>query len=201
MECNCVTQGLSVQSSACFPARAGFARVMTVLVGARSSCVTCAICLVACAGAPEPQATASGIGLEQYRSVVEIITESCAKQTCHGELSANAHLDFMQADIRAAVVGVRACEYSGMARVEPGAPERSWVMMKLAGPTRFRDFADFVDFTPAPDWQPGAPECSGMFPDGAHWFGTRMPPPDTTTITQDQIETIRDWIANGAPGP
>lgn len=190
-----------MRSSACFAACAVLARVLTLLVRARSSCVTCAICLVACAAAPESQPAAERAGLEEYRSVVEIISESCAKQTCHGELSANAHLDFMQADIRAAVVGVKACEYSGMARVEPGAPERSWVMMKLAGPTRFRDFADFIDFAPPADWQPGAPECSGMFPDGAHWFGTRMPPPDTTTITEDQIETIRGWIANGAPGP
>jgi hypothetical protein len=160
------------------------------------------MCLSACAGdVSEAREASAATGQEQYRAVAAIVAESCAKQTCHGELSTNAHLNFMQADFRDAVVSVPACEYARMARVEPGAPERSWIMVKLAGPTHFRDFADFIDFTPPPDWQPGAAECSGMFPDGAHWFGTRMPPPDTTTITQDQIAQIREWIANGAPGP
>ena len=87
-----------------------------------------------------------------------------------------------------------------MQRVEPGKPEQSWIMIKLAGPVRFRQYEDFIDFKPASDWKPTTAECSGSFDDGAPWFGTPMPPPDTTMITAAQIDTIRAWIEAGAPG-
>jgi hypothetical protein len=88
-------------------------------------CVT----LTSCASTDAETATAA-----QYTQVAQIIERSCAKQTCHGELSMNAHLNFMQPDVWQVLVGVPACEYSKMQRVEPGAPDRSWLMMKLAGP-------------------------------------------------------------------
>jgi hypothetical protein len=110
-------------------------------------------------------------------------------------------MDLMQAGFRAALVGVPSCEYDRMMRVDPGHPERSWIMVKLAGPVRFRQYADFIDFMPAADWTPGVPECSGVFDDGAPWFGTRMPPADTTTIEGADVDVIRAWISAGAPGP
>jgi hypothetical protein len=75
-------------------------------------------------------------------------------------------------------------------------------MIKLAGPVHIEQYADFIAFEPAADWRPGAPECSGgNFDDGLVWFGTRMPPVGTATVTAEDVETIRTWIKTGAPVP
>jgi hypothetical protein len=136
-----------------------------------------------------------------YARVDAIVTRSCARETCHGAMVANAHMDLMAKGFRAALVSVSSCEYDRMKRVEPGKPEMSWIMIKLSGPVRFRQYADFVDFKPAPGWQPTTPECSGMFDDGSPWFGTRMPPPATTSISEADVAVVRSWIEAGAPGP
>ena len=133
-----------------------------------------------------------------YAAIELIFQQSCAKQVCHGFMVANAHLDLMQSGPHAALVGVPSCEYDRMLRVAPGDPEHSWIMMKLTGPVRFRQYADFIDFTPDPDWHPSTPECAGTFDDGAPWFGTRMPPADTTMIAPSEIEMIAAWIRGGA---
>ena len=133
-----------------------------------------------------------------YAAVKTVIEQSCAKQVCHGIMTASAHLDMEQGDPRTALVDVPSCEYDRMMRVKPGDPEHSWIMIKLAGPTRFRLYADFVDFVPEPGWQPSVQECSGQFDDGSPWFGTRMPPMDTTTITPEEIDLIATWIREGA---
>jgi hypothetical protein len=154
----------------------------------------------ACA-AESQQKSANGAAL--YADVDAIITRSCARQVCHGFMVANAQLDLMTAaGFRAALVDVPACEYDRMPRVKPGDPEHSWIMIKLAGRVRFRQYADFVDFEPDPDWRANNPACAGQFDDGSPWFGTRMPPADTTRPPSAQeIETIRAWIEAGAPGP
>jgi hypothetical protein len=110
-------------------------------------------------------------------------------------------MNLMAKGFRAAMVDVSSCEYDRMKRVDPGNPQKSWVMIKLAGPVRFRQYANFIDFKPDPDWKPSVPECSSQFDDGSPWFGTPMPPPDTTMISNPQIELIRSWIEAGAPGP
>jgi hypothetical protein len=135
-----------------------------------------------------------------YAQVEQILDNSCAKQVCHGEMVANGHMNLMAGDMRAMLVDVPACEYERMMRVQPGKPEQSYIMLKIAGPVRFRGYADFVDFTPAPGWTPTTPECSGQFDDGSPWFGLHMPPADTTTIEPADIEVLRSWIAAGAPG-
>lgn len=132
-----------------------------------------------------------------YAAVQTILEQSCAKQVCHGFMVMNARLD-LTADPRAVLVDVPACEYDRMMRVAPFDPEHSWIMIKLAGPVRFRQFADFIDFTPAADWEPSASPCASRFEDGSPWFGTPMPPPDTTIITPAEIETIATWIREGA---
>jgi hypothetical protein len=140
--------------------------------------------------------------LAQYTQVVRIVKTSCALETCHGFMVANAHMDLMNNDLHATWIDVPACEYGATLRVKPGAPEQSWVMIKLAGPVHFEQYADFIAWKPAADWRPGAPECSGgNFDDGLVWFGTRMPPVGTTTVTAEDVETIRAWIKAGAPTP
>jgi hypothetical protein len=132
----------------------------------------------------------------QVRALIE---RSCAKQVCHGEMVSNAYLDFT-GELHDVLVNVPACEYDRMARVSPGDPDHSWIMIKLAGPQRFVQYLDFIEFDPGADWQPARPECSGTLPDGARWFGTRMPPVDTTQpLSADEIEIIRRWIEAGAP--
>jgi hypothetical protein len=146
--------------------------------------------------------TASAAELAQYAEVERIVKTSCALETCHGFMVANAHMELMHNDLRAAWIDVPACEYSPMMRVKPGAPEESWVMVKLAGPVHFEQYADFIDFKPAADWLPGPPECSGgNFDDGMVWFGTRMPPAGTATVAAEDVDTIRGWIEAGAPVP
>ena len=144
----------------------------------------------------------NGDGAELYAEVDAIITRSCAREVCHGFMVANAQMDLtMQAGFRAALVGVPACEYDRMQRVAPGDPEHSWIMIKLDGPVRFRQYANFIDFTPDADWHASTPACTGQFDDGSPWFGTRMPPADTTQPPSPQeIATIREWIEAGAPG-
>jgi hypothetical protein len=139
-------------------------------------------------------------GVRLYGQVQEIVKTSCALETCHGFMVANAHLELMQNDLRAAWIDVPACEYSLMKRVKPGAPDESWVMVKLAGPVHFEQYANFIDFKPDPSWTPGLPECAGgAFDDGYTWFGTRMPPEGTSSIAVADVETIRAWIKAGAP--
>ena len=131
--------------------------------------------------------------------VREIIERSCAKQVCHGAMVSNAYLDFMAGDLRDVLVNVPACEYDRMPRVAPGDPDHSWIMIKLAGPQRFVQYLDFIAFDPAADWQPARPDCSGTLPDGARWFGTRMPPVDTTQpLSAEEVELVRRWIKSGA---
>lgn len=145
---------------------------------------------------PEPDAAA-----ELYQQVESIITQGCARDVCHGYMVANARMDLIREGFRAALVNVPACEYDRMMRVKPFDPDHSWIMIKLAGPKRFRVYTDFVDFQPEPGWTPSIPECSSTFDDGSAWFGTPMPPPDTTEVTPQDIAVIRRWIAEGARGP
>jgi hypothetical protein len=133
-----------------------------------------------------------------YADVRRILTQSCAKDVCHGFMTANARLDLTQGDPRAALVGVPSCEYDRMMRVAPGDAEHSWIMVKLRGPVRFRGFTDFIDFTPDPDWHASTPACAGQFDDGSPWFGTRMPPAGTTEISPSEIDAIAAWIRSGA---
>ena len=172
---------------------------ITLLLIAFAACTICAC--ASDSGELDHDGERDAGGAALYRKVEAIVTQSCAREVCHGFMVANAHMDLMRDGFRAALVNVPSCEYDRMLRVKPGDPEHSWMMIKLSGPVRFRQYADFIDIQPEPGWTPTTPECSGSFDDGAPWFGTRMPPADTTVVTTDDVATIREWIAAGAPGP
>jgi hypothetical protein len=160
-----------------------------------------ALALFSIGCASDAKDTSAMEGAELFHEVSAILDRSCAKQTCHGDMVMNGYLTFMTGDIRGALVGVPSCEYDRMPRVAPFQPEKSWLMIKLAGPTRFVQYMDFIDFEPDPDWKPTKPECSDHLPDGSPWFGTRMPPMDTTEPpSMKEIQVIRKWIELGAPG-
>jgi hypothetical protein len=68
----------------------------------------------------------------------------------------------------AELVNKPSTQCGAMKLVDPGAPERSYLVLKLA------------------------PTGTGCFQ------GTRMPKADSA-LTPDEIQRVRDWIANGAP--
>jgi hypothetical protein len=72
--------------------------------------------------------------------VHEILQKSCAYERCHSGISVGGALYLQRGvDFAAALVGVTACQYERMARVEPGHPERSWLMVKVAAEFRPSD--------------------------------------------------------------
>ena len=101
----------------------------------------------------------------------------------------------------AALVGVPACEYERMNRVEPFHPERSWMMVKLTAAFRDRDdpYAGYIYFDPEPDWDPNQRGCRDQTEDGTPLFGSRMPLTAPNMLPESELDTIRSWIAEGAP--
>ena len=49
-------------------------------------------------------------GAELFPEVRAILERSCAKQTCHGDMTMNGYLTFMTSDIRSVLVNVPSCE-------------------------------------------------------------------------------------------
>lgn len=137
-----------------------------------------------------------------YPQVVDIIERRCSWERCHAGPLIGAGLHFEPGrDHRAALVGVRACEYDLMARVTPGAPDQSWLMVKLTAPFRpLRDpYAHQIFFTPPAGWDPSRRGCRDQTRDGVPLFGQRMPSTAPNTLPPEELEVIRRWIAEGAP--
>lgn len=174
-----------------------------------------AIALLACeassSGPPgdaanEPAVTEQLDGAEaesdSFRAVVEIFARSCAYQRCHAPPILGGGLSFAKdVDFHAQLVGVTACEYERMKRVEPGDPERSWLMVKLTAEARKlgEPYPTFIYFDPPPDWDPNERGCRSQTSDGAPLFGQRMPATAPNMLPPEEIETIRRWIEDGAP--
>lgn len=145
-------------------------------------------------------ATVDASGL--YPQVVELITQRCSYERCHAGPLVGAGLSFEPgADFRAALVGVRACQYDRMARVEPGHPDRSWLMIKLTAPFRPIDdpYAHAIYFTPPADWDETRRGCQDQTRDGVPLFGQRMPATAPNTLSKDELDLLRRWIGAGAP--
>lgn len=146
---------------------------------------------------PPPTAVEDDAGAADralYRQAAEVLFARCGQTRCHGPLPYNDLLDLSTArcDVRQALVGVPACEYPAMARVQPGEPERSWLMVKLTAP---HDPQYALIFEPELGAQQALdPRCADAD------FGLRMPPPGYA-ISDEEVDVIRTWIAAGAPGP
>jgi hypothetical protein len=161
----------------------------------------------------------SGQSLEPtYDNVELFVGRTCAFSTsCHGGLRGQARLNFeMLLDegmpITEALVDVPACEYDFYDRVEPGAPERSWLMIKLEH--AHDPESGEVLFEPDPAWDLGGlmRRPDGTLPtstcplveDGELTFGENMPNASAsrpTPLRPEEIEMFRQWILMGAPGP
>jgi len=146
-----------------------------------------------------------------YANVTAIFSHTCSFSSCHGGAGAGAgHLNFQTSIAAGTLVAdlMRpACEYGRMPNVMPGDPTNSFLYLKVAGPHT----GTTIDFTPAADWDHDGlmPNASGMYPAstcpltsrGQITFGQIMPMGATVGLRPDQAETIRLWIAAGAPGP
>lgn len=152
--------------------------------------------------APGEGGAVSEVGGSLYSQVSEIFGRSCGYLRCHAGPIVGAGLDLSPgSDYRAQLVDVVACEYDGMRRVEPGAPERSWLMVKLTAPFRPLDdpYALQITFAPPPGWDETRRGCRDQRADGAPLFGQRMPSTAPNMLPEPDLAVIRRWIAEGAP--
>lgn len=149
-----------------------------------------------------------------YANVEQTIRTSCAfQESCHGGSgNGKARLNFARllaagTPITEALVGVDACEYDFMPRVDPGNPEGSWLWIKVAGA---HDASGFLTFTPDPAWDPELsrnssgelrPSTCPLVVDGEISFGEIMPQTSETGLGPNAVELFRQWILAGAPGP
>jgi hypothetical protein len=137
-----------------------------------------------------------------YDAVREILTRSCTYERCHSGVPIGGNLDLTPGiDYAGSMVDVPSCEYPPYLRVKPGDPDHSWVIVKLTSHVRPRDdaLADYILFEPEPGWDERKRVCRDHADDGTPLFGQRMPLTAPNMLPSDQIETIRNWIASGAP--
>jgi hypothetical protein len=150
---------------------------------------------------PQPHEAARAES-KSYQAVREILTHSCTYERCHSGVPIGGNLDLTPGiDYAGSMVGVPSCEYPKYLRVAPGDPEHSWVMIKLTSQVRPRQdaLADYILFEPDTGWDESKRICRDHTPDGTPLFGQRMPLTAPNMLPQGQIETIREWIAEGAP--
>lgn len=153
------------------------------------------------AAAPHDAASAGVDAGALYPQVQAILARSCAYQRCHAGPLLGGGLDLSPGtDYAAALVGVPACEYERMARVEPFHPERSWLMVKLTADFRGPGdpLAFYIHFEPDPDWDPELRGCRDRADDGTPLFGQRMPLTAPNVLPEEELDVIRAWIASGA---
>lgn len=128
------------------------------------SCFTLALVAIGCEHADPLGANDTEPTLENIQT--NIFNTSCAVSGCHQEPNAPMGLDLSEGNAHDNLVNVPSEEVPDLLRVEPGAPDESYLVMKIEG-------------------APGI-------------VGNRMPrgrPP----LSEEQIQLIRTWIAEGAP--
>lgn len=169
--------------------------------------------LAALAGCPAEEDPPPALA-PTYANVASVLSQSCAFSTsCHGgsatgKAGLNLAKGLATGDVRP-TLAASACEYPLMKLVEPGSPDRSWLVVKIAGAHR----ADGkLSFAPDPAWKPAlVPDEAGKLPasecpltdDGVVSFGYLMPYSvgEAAPLAPEQVDLIRRWIQAGAPGP
>lgn len=138
-----------------------------------------------------------------YAKLDTIIGERCAISRCHSGPTFAAGLYFPRdKNFRDQLVNVPSCEYDRMMRIEPGNPEKSWLMVKLASDVyETPERSGWIKFTPEPGWIPSDDLCAFESETGTPLFGMRMPLTVPNKLTEDEIESFRLWIQLGAPAP
>ena len=151
-----------------------------------------------------------------YENVELVINESCgsSSMSCHGNPRGKSKLNFEQLlgegkPYTDALVNVDACQYDAMKIVEPGNPDQSWLMIKIAGA---HNEAGVLQFTPDASWQPELemnPDGSlvdsacPLVDEGVQSFGRLMPQnaQEVLPLNDAEVTMFREWIMMGAPGP
>lgn len=109
---------------------------------------------------------------------------------------AQVYKALVEGAVGAGPVGPRfACEYHPLRRVEPGDPSKSWLYIKLAGPT---DAKDQLNLVAADDWDETMSPCKNDFPGSLMPFSEGEP---VYALEPAQLRMIAEWILDGAPGP
>jgi hypothetical protein len=99
-----------------------------------------------------------------------VFNQSCAFNSCHGGGAAAGGLDLQATDLHAELLGHETLANPGMALVEPGDPENSWLYQIVS-------------------------QCE---PTGANGTVAHMPRNSPVLLDDRSIALIRDWIAGGA---
>ena len=80
-----------------------------------------------------PSDTVSGTALTFSEIQAQIFTPTCAKAGCHAASSAEAGLVLEAGQAYGNLVGRSSSQRSDLARVQPGDPDRSYIILKLRG--------------------------------------------------------------------
>ena len=124
---------------------------------------------------------AAACGGPSFASDIQpILTPSCAVggSTCHSAMGTGGGLQLDAAHAYAHLVNVPSTQLPSVRLVDPGHPETSFLLHKLAGDM----------YTAVPGCTMNTQNC-----------GQRMPMVGGVTLTDAQIELFRQWIAAGAP--
>ena len=125
----------------------------------------------------------SGMPISFSHDVQPILTQNCAVSSCHASpLGAPVSLD--AASAYQELVGVRACEASGLHRVQAGSSALSYLVHKVDG-----DLSTIQS-------SGGCTGCNGFTPSGD--CGSQMPPGGLPLLSTAEIQVLRDWIDQGA---
>lgn len=143
-----------------------------------------------------------------YEHVETIMRRSCTfSSSCHGGMSSgqarlNIGIQLEECYPVTAALLRPASEYPPMDRVRPFEPDNSFVMYKLNGA---HDAMRNLIFTPDPAWVASLPPDAGRYilhsDGGALSFGVIMPQVAGEGLPVNDIISIREWIAAGAPHP
>jgi hypothetical protein len=122
-----------------------------------------------------PLPTEHGFFHERVRPILEKTCSGCHSETSpEGRLTLGGHVS--SADIVEGLVNVQSARGGQFKRVVPGNADQSWLYLKASG---------------------GAARagCTGTC------NAQTMPPAGRVTLTQAELDVMRQWIADGAPAP
>jgi uncharacterized membrane protein len=126
--------------------------------------------------ANSPLPVEHGVFHEMVRPILE---KNCS--SCHSESSPEAGMSLgghiSSADIVKGIVNVQTMHGGQFKRIVPKSADQSWLYLKASG-------------------MAAAAGCTG-----ATCNAQVMPPVGQVTLTQAELDTIRQWIANGAAPP
>jgi len=133
--------------------------------GVAAACLLLGIGTVACEHA-DPVGTDNGLRPTLSSIQTNILSTNCALSGCHAGPNPQQGMNLSAGETHDNVVNVPSNERPELDRVEPGNPDRSYLIHKIEGRSSI--------------------------------VGQRMPL-GREPLSQEEINVLREWIANGAP--